>query len=253
MIQSIKRAFDALEALKGDGALGLHEISEAMDAKKTTACNILKTLSELGYVRKQGRNLYALGERLDGLVDHSGIEDKIVTRGRAAAIELSQATGEGATATLRRGMDFYRFAKTFCDDSGVRAEDGLMKVSPYQMATTWALLGAMDEAALERLVQAVGLPPRTPRRHVENLADVQAFIREISADGVVAYFSRGDTGERVAVAAPVRGPDGLAITAIGVYLPAARCGDAYLKKLSRAVKAAAKALERRLGFADPDA
>ena len=57
MIQAIKRAFDVVELLADAETLSLKELASLSRMKKTTLCMILKTLAEMGYVRKQDHGL----------------------------------------------------------------------------------------------------------------------------------------------------------------------------------------------------
>lgn len=62
LVQSVLKALDVVALLSASGAgMRLNEIAPALDCKKTTVFNLLRTLAARGYVVKDGMNRYALG------------------------------------------------------------------------------------------------------------------------------------------------------------------------------------------------
>ncbi|WP_199554068.1 IclR family transcriptional regulator [Sandaracinobacteroides hominis] len=96
LIQSIERAVAILEIIAREGgAASLKHIAERASLGKTTAHNILKTLDELGYVRRRvGDTRYHLGGRILNLARIAGDDGALRTRLRPVLEAIALKTGE---------------------------------------------------------------------------------------------------------------------------------------------------------------
>ena len=62
MIQVIDRVFNILEHLRDSQVLSLSCLAKRMGLNKSTLCNILKTMTDLGYVENDGSGNYRISE-----------------------------------------------------------------------------------------------------------------------------------------------------------------------------------------------
>ncbi len=104
MIQVINRVFAILEELSLDGEVSLDSLARITGLNKGTLCNILRSLIELGYVRRTRGSHYELTAHfaeLATLEKRSAAEIELLNQTVAS---LANVTGEsGVLAALRRG------------------------------------------------------------------------------------------------------------------------------------------------------
>ncbi|WP_406736595.1 IclR family transcriptional regulator [Thioclava sp. GXIMD4215] len=109
LIQSIERAVAILEIIAREGgAASLKHISEQARLGKTTAHNILKTLDELGYVRRRVSDTrYHLGGRILNLARIAGDDGALRTRLRPVLEAIARKTGETVYLAVPSGDETY--------------------------------------------------------------------------------------------------------------------------------------------------
>lgn len=109
LIQSVERAVAILERLAREGgAASLKHIAERTGLGKTTAHNILKTLDELGYVRRRvGDTRYHLGGRILNLARIAGDDSALRIRLRPALEAIAGKTGETVYLAAPSGDETY--------------------------------------------------------------------------------------------------------------------------------------------------
>ena len=109
LIQSIERAVAILEIIARDGgAAHLKDIAERSRLGKTTAHNILKTLDELGYVRRRvGDTRYHLGGRIQNLARIAGDDGALRVRLRPVLEAIARKTGETVYLAVPSGDETY--------------------------------------------------------------------------------------------------------------------------------------------------
>jgi DNA-binding IclR family transcriptional regulator len=109
LIQSIERAVAILEIIAREGgAARLQHIAAQTKLGKTTAHNILKTLDELGYVRRRvGDTRYHLGGRILNLARITGDDGALRSRLRPALEAIAERTGETVYLAVPSGDEVY--------------------------------------------------------------------------------------------------------------------------------------------------
>lgn len=215
MIQVIDRTFQLLSAIGENGPCGLAELEERVGLNKGTTCNILRTLVELGYVSKTGRNRYHLGAKLRTLTAGATSQDVLVACGVESCRTLATELNEGVVGVLRNGDCFHRFVKIFCDEGGfVENTDWIRLKSVHSMATSKALLAFQPPADVADLLE----------RHGESalLERLVPELNAIRAEGACVMTARNSRMAMTGVAVPVLDGDGTARMALGVFLPASR-------------------------------
>ncbi|SPJ32516.1 IclR family transcriptional regulator [Kushneria phyllosphaerae] len=109
MIQSIERALHILECIaNAGGALRLQQIAEVTQLKATTAHNILKTLTALGYVRRRHSDTrYYLGDRILNLARIAGDDSGLRRRLRPRLEAMAEASGETVFLAVPSGDEVF--------------------------------------------------------------------------------------------------------------------------------------------------
>lgn len=109
LIQSIERAVAILETIAREGGeASLKHIAERTGLGKTTAHNILKTLDELGYVRRRVSDTrYHLGGRILNLARIAGDDSALRIRLRPALEAIARKTGETVYLAVPSGDETY--------------------------------------------------------------------------------------------------------------------------------------------------
>ncbi len=244
-IQSVGRALLLLDWLAerqvGGEVCALQDAAEVLGVPASTAHNLLKTMSEAGYVAR-GERGYALGPQCTGLARAARLTTHQVEEPLAA---LAAETGESCVlATLLgcRRRVVCRAEGHSLVRVGAQVEDS-DRARFFQFVTGRVLAAYATAAELDLIVAMHGLPGGA-WDGLESPAELEAALAAIRQEGL-ALGAAGD-GEIVALAAPVIDPHGQLLAALGLYLPAYRAQDEYLARLKSALRAAANALGGKL-------
>ncbi len=104
MIQVIGRVFTILEELSLDGEVSLDSLARITGLNKGTLCNILRSLIELGYVRRTRGSHYELTARFAELATPENRSAAEIELFNQTVISLANVTEEsGVLAALRGG------------------------------------------------------------------------------------------------------------------------------------------------------
>lgn len=244
MIQVLHRAFSMLEQLEG-GELSLAELARETAIQKTTAANILKTLTDLGAVSKTTGGRYSLGPRLLELAEPQLRQQTLQPLAQRTAERLAQEVGETVVVSALKGVWRYVIAvRQGTQELTVRIE--LMEErSPYDATTGRVLLAFQPEAVQQRIRQAHGLPG-PEWRQVDTAEELEAALEEIRRTGMA--FDVNATQQIQTLAAPVFGPDGQVWAAIGIRMPHSRFQDANRETVISALRASARHMGDLLGY-----
>ena len=235
-VQSIERAAAILHVVAGaHGRLGVTDIAAAVGLAKTTTHSLLRTLLLVGFVEQdRSTGHYSLGAGLLRLGTSSLDVNELRARSSNWADALAARSGHAVRLATLVGEDVVVVHHVFRpDDSAQELEVG----AALPAATT--ALGMVLHAFAAVPLRAVG--PRA--------AGPASRLAEVRARGWAA--ERGDHQPGVGgIAAPVRGPGGLVVAALGVGgpLPAVFDGRGRPRgQLVTMVTDAAHAVSRELG------
>ncbi len=104
MIQVIERVFHILEHLRDNQVLSLSNLALRTNLNKSTLCNILRTMSDLGYVEKDGCGNYRISEKFQLLAKPPPREELLKSQCMHCCKVLAEKTREsGVVSTLRAG------------------------------------------------------------------------------------------------------------------------------------------------------
>lgn len=221
------------------------DIAMALGIPKSSLTQLLRNLTGRDYLAYvPGPNTYALGPSFFALLrqGHDGFD--IVAAARPILDTLTAATNESSSFNLYRDG----YVERLC---GVDSPQGLtyrMTVGTryplYSSSGGKAVLAALPEKERERYLGRVRIERRTDAT-VKSVAELRRELAKIVKEGIA--YSRGEqTPGIVAIAAAVRRPDGYPVGALTVVTPSIRIDAALQALCIRALKAAARALEREL-------
>ena len=245
-IVAIERAADvlALFADADEPTLGVTEIAQALGLSKAVVYRILSSFRTKGFVElHEASRRYALGPR----ALHLGLayldRTDIRTIARPAMEQLSRATGETATLSLRTGSTRV-YVDQVTPDRDIKMVVQLGLQAPLHAGgSSKAFLAFLDPAEQEDYL-AQSLEKLTPRT-ITSPRTLRKELREIRERGYAMSF-----GERMegagSVAAPILGHDGRPVAVISVCGPAERFREEAEQAAGRLVEAT-HALSRQLG------
>ena len=104
MIQVIDRVFHILEHLRDNQVLSLSSLAGRTKLNKSTLCNILRSMCDLGYVEKDGIGNYRITEKFQLLAKPPPREELLKSQCMHCCKVLAEKTREsGVVSTLRAG------------------------------------------------------------------------------------------------------------------------------------------------------
>jgi DNA-binding IclR family transcriptional regulator len=245
MIQVIHRCFELLELFRKYGILSLKAAEKETGLNKATLCNILKTLSDLGYVSRRGRGDYVITERFRLFADIPE-PDRLYSVIRKRLFEFVSDMREGAVGVVRRGNDFYRVSKVFCSDDCVEREDDVISVKPFSMAASWRLLASLPEKSISDISRGLAFPLKTPHGEFASPAELRKALKD-TGDKLMYVFCHEVNGfDKIAIALPIVSPEGGREAALSFSLPRKRFTGDYRVVVTKRIYEIKKRIEEDL-------
>jgi len=227
MIQVIKRAFDIIELLSKEEKLNLKDIANKVDIKKTTTCNILKTLVDLGYIEKKV-NTYTFGSKLISITSNEIKKSSILHIAEDNVKQLTNQTKEAVVVAILYKGERYTIVQSSFNQSIIVNTNIFQKGSIYDTATGRVLLAYLEEKELREIVNKKGIP-KDEWPEVKSYKDLKNALLEIKKKKIC--FKITNDNQVQALAVPVFGPDGKVWASIGIYLPLSRFKGEHKKEI----------------------
>jgi IclR family transcriptional regulator, KDG regulon repressor len=245
--RSVRRALDIFELMLERGEpLTVAEIVAALRIPKSTAYELVRTLSDAGYIGRtgQGNGLF-LGRKLFelGMAYRSQID--LLKEGSQIVEELRDATGETVQLSVLENTMMLVLVKEEGSQS-IRIISRIGSRVPVNWAAAGRLLVSdLDDPALKELLRRTVKQSPTKRA----IVDVDKLIPQIRRFRRQGYaIEINEANEHAGcVAAPVIDLSGRCVAAISVVVPEQRLGRDNRKRLIESVRDAANRLSRRLG------
>jgi DNA-binding IclR family transcriptional regulator len=245
--RSVRRAFDIFELmLARGGPLTVAQIVDTLGIPKSTAYELVRTLTQADYLAPSGkgpglflgRKLFELGMAYRNQVDLLKDGSKIVE-------ELRDATGETVQLSVLENQMMLVLLK----EEGSRSLRIISQVGS-RVPVNWAAAGRLLVSDLDdrQLTELLGATIRqSPTGNaVMDVDRLIAQIRQVRAQGYSTELN--ETNEHAGcVAAPVIDSSRRCIAALSIVAPEQRLNQPNLDRLIVAVREAAEKLSRRLG------
>lgn len=245
--RSVRRGLEILEFLlqRGEPAT-VAAIVTALQIPKSTAYELVRTLSEAGYLEpaRRGAGLY-LGRKLFelGMAYRSQVD--LLRDGSQIVEELRDATGETVQLSVLENDMMLVLLK----EEGSRSIRIISRVGS-RVPVNWAAAGRLlvsdlDDATLAALLKRSVRQSPTGR----SITDVPKLIQQIRKFRRQGYATElNETNEHAGcVAAPVIDGNGRCVAAISIVAPEHRLGKQNREELIGRVAEAAAKLSSRLG------
>jgi IclR family KDG regulon transcriptional repressor len=245
--RSVRRALEMFEFLLQQGEPAtVGSIVGALQIPKSTAYELVRTLTEAGYLEPSGRGaglflgrkLFELGMAYRGQVD-------LLRDGSQIVEELRDVTGETVQLSVLENDMMLVLLK----EEGSRSIRIISRVGS-RVPVNWAAAGRLlvsdlDDATLSALLTRSVRQSPTGR----SITDVPKLIQQIRKFRKQGYATElNETNEHAGcVAAPVIDGSGRCIAAISVVAPEHRLGKQNRDELIRRVREASAKLSGRLG------
>lgn len=213
-VRAVQRAFDLLARLGGErtGAT-LSELARETGLPISTVARLLSTLEQIGFAQRQGDGRFGAGMKLVqiGLSALRGLN--IYDLAEPHLRRLAEASGETANLAVRADEAHAIYLRQVLSQRAVRHSSWVGRMLPLDRTAVGAVLR-------------------------NELGDTGYAVRRSTFEPDV-----------IAIAAPVRGPDGGVVAALSITAPSYRVADAELDRLGALVLEEAKRAAAELGGA----
>jgi len=251
-IQSLDRGLQILELIaESQQGTSLEELARMLEVEKSSACRLVNTLIERGYVVKD-RACYFLHDKIFELAGQSASGKRIQTCARKYLLNLVQATGETAHLGVRAGNSRE-------PPSGVVLVDHEFGKHALGVTSQWgdrepchctalgkALLAGRSEAELKSIMGPGSLKIYTDKT-MTRIEQLFHQCRKVRSERLAVDDEEYRQGVRC-LASPIFDFRGEIVAAIGISAPTVRMTDSQMEKTGLIVRDAGVEMSRELGY-----
>lgn len=236
--KSIRKGFAILECLNQTvGGLPATEVSRRVKIPTATTHRLLKELTDLGYVRWDGKRLtYSIGFRLTLFGNRRQTIERIVRRSRPVLHQLSRQSGMTAYLGSLEGQRVLIEDRAVHDEHGPSHSIGSY-IDAHAHSLGKALLALVPESTLLATYQSVSLEAHTPQT-MRSIRSLVRALKEVAAAGYAVDNEELSEGTS-SVAVPLLNPKGRALCAISLTGPGPRIEPERLANMTVLLKDAA--------------
>ncbi len=196
MIQVLERTNNILNIIsKNPNGVALKDIVDDTGLNKSTICNLLKTLNDIGYVRKKQSGIYCIGDKLIKLAYPYFSNDSFVGSAEKIAKELVAESHEAALVAVRKNGELQVIAKEIYDQSVVINTHRFGILNNYNTAVGHIYMAFDDGLNPEALYR------QDLKNAYKSYREFEAVLRETRKQGYLSMTVHD--GEIHAVAVPV--------------------------------------------------
>lgn len=220
------------------------EIAKPLGIPSTTALRIASTLMAEGFLRKEN-NLFFLGPVMIHLGSRTLAATELRDLAQPILQELSTSTDE--TAHLALPCDDRSLIVSVCDSPHpLRASSSPGTLTDlYTSSTGKVFLGYLHRDRIAEVL-ARHTPKRRTDKSLVSLAELEIEADRVLATGYGLDDEEFNPGVRC-LAAPVTGPGGKVVAAIGITAATVRFTEMRIPEMAKKVKASAADISRLLG------
>lgn len=230
-IQVSERIFHTIECLAQNGAMGLQELSTALDLNKSTVHRILNSLICMDYVRQDPETVkYSLSFKICGLSNQILSQNSMIDIARPFIKELSANSGETVHLVQLDGINATYIDKVEASQNSVRMISMVGKSIPlYCSGVGKAILADMPDAKIESIWKQSFIQQLTEHT-VTRFVDFMNLIEETRRTGYALDNEENEIGVRC-IAVSLKGYNGKSTYAISISAPKDRMSDARILQL----------------------
>ena len=257
-MSAVIRTISILEALSKTDRINLENLAKETELPKATLLRFLSTLTSLGYVFRDGADMYHLTMKMFAVGSRSLKHIDLISTAIPFAKELSNDLGETVHMGILEDCNAVYVLKEESKYT-LRMYSRVGKVIPlYCTAIGKVFLSEMSEDDKECYFRKTPLKPFTAKS-IRTIAELKTELDETKKRG----WSIDDEEQRgwsiddeeheenvVCIACPVRDNEGKAIASISVSWPTFRFERENLSEYADKIKDTALKLSRVLGYID---
>lgn len=234
-IQVSERIFHTIECLAQNGAMGLQELSTALDLNKSTVHRILNSLICMDYVRQYPETAkYSLSFKICGLSNQILSQNSMIDIARPFIKELSANSGETVHLVQLDGINATYIDKVEASQNSVRMISMVGKSIPlYCSGVGKAILADMPDAKIESIWKQSFIQQLTEHT-VTRFVDFMNLIEETRRSGYALDNEENEIGVRC-IAVSLKGYNGKSTYAISISAPKDRMSDARILLLKEMI------------------
>lgn len=241
MIQVIGRVFAILEELSLDGEVSLDSLAGITGLNKGTLCNILRTLIELGYIRRSRGSHYELTEKFRELSASESRSAAEMELFQQTVASLANSTEEsGVIAELRRGKVAVAAQSQYQRALMVNAMEVYAALSLYHSVSGRILLSYLSASEREQLCDSNGFPGEK-WDGIESSEDLEKACSKIRRESLAVMKNPAEG--IISFAVPVFYKSGK-VMSLGLTMPLIRCTVEFRQKVLNELKSHALRLEK---------
>jgi IclR family transcriptional regulator, KDG regulon repressor len=221
------------------------EVVRALRIPKSTAYELVRTLTAAGYLERNGTAAYFLGRKLFELGMAYRSQMDLLKEGGKVVEELRDETGETVQLSVLENNVMLVLVKEE-SSKPIRIISRVGSRVPVNWAAAGRLLVSdLSASELKPLLQRIAKPSPTGRAPT----DPDELVRQIKRFRMQGFgFELNEANEHAGcVAAPVTDVSGKCVAAISIVAPEQRLQRQHREVLIDAVRRAADKLSRRLG------
>ncbi len=202
--------------------LGIAKLADELNMSRSTTHRYASTLVALGYLEQDHARRYRLAPRVADM--GMSVLDSMALRGKAREPlrELREQTGRTASLAVLDGTQIRYVDRRRGWRRGQHAVDLDLGAGAHLPAQCTAmgkvLLANLPDRERERLVGELELTKRGPKS-ISSKKALRAELQQVRDQGIALGDEELGPGVRT-IAAPVHGPDGEVVAAVGVPVPA---------------------------------
>jgi DNA-binding IclR family transcriptional regulator len=245
-VQSVDRALTILALLAERGDLGVTEIAQGLGVHKSTAFRLVATLERHDVVTQtEDRGKYRLGVGVLRLAGATRVRLDLVQESRPITMELAAQVGETVNIAVLSGHEAL-YLDQVAGPSALQLHMWAGQRIPLHATSNGKVLLAFAAPGTAAALLKDPLPTFTDNT-IPTLAALQTQLDEVCARGFATAVDELERG-LTAVAAPIFGIDGHVVASVSASGPTFRLPADRLPAVAEAVRAAATAISRRLGW-----
>lgn len=230
------------------GGCSVMELAEATGLPRPTVHRMLSAFLRRGYVRNgAGPGQYRLGFKVAELGTALLHSLQLRQEAQVHLRRLGEATGETVHLTVLEDGQILYIDKVEADWANIRMASRIGGRMPVHCtASGKAIMSLMPEAEVRRILEARGMPRRTPNTITDPDVWVQR-LHEVRAQGVACDAVENEEGV-ICLAAPIQGHGGAVLGAVSISGPAFRMTEQRLAELQVLILQAVSRISAAMGW-----
>lgn len=239
MIQVIDRVFNILEHLRDSQVLSLSCLAKHMGLNKSTLCNILKTMTDLGYIENDGSGNYRISEKFKQLAQPLPQEELLKSQCMHFCKMLADETRESGVITALRHRSLSILAQSQYPRSLMISMAVYENLSLFHSVSGRIILAHLRPPELDEIIDRYGYPG-AEWEDISTHAELENACRELRKSKLSVMTNQTDGIK--AFAMPVFDAKNRICGAMGLTMPLFRLDGGREPGILRALRECAAQL-----------